>query len=524
MIQAMFLDDKKHSMDGFCKMVFLLFFIALFQSAALHAQNGGNSRIDRLFGGNIGVNMKWSGSGFSGLGARPEAMGGSITTLFSDAQSVSSNPAGLGFARGFSMVFDWSPGMTINPDGISKAIGLGSLEDRINTSLNETVRNNSSGGVVQPGAVQNASVHNNLDMNGGLKGAALMYGNPIFALAFSFHQPLQLDLQLNMSGVEFLAAALDNSGKETQRIFGIVNGNLNMVLVMRSSTIAAGTRLHPKLAVGLAYDNFNSSINIDGTFLPEGVIASASGDTRSFNDPARVQYDSLYTTIGGNLEGDDFRLRGGAGYHPTHNISIDATFSMPVDIQLSGSFAMIYNNIAALDLGADDNEEVFDVDKLVEDNLTKTEKQAFGLQNLNLKTPGNIAVGFSARWDNYLASLVYTKYFSALGYGLNYEKRDSLNVVTDAGSITQGVNFKSAIRLGIGVKPMMLGLGFISGKTFSQKIIAGESKPEVDDKGNLFLPMLSLGGSIKLTSHFQFDYVASLYNSSFFRFSTTYRL
>lgn len=500
---------------------FLMFSPPFAPSAA--AQDGSNSRIDRLYGGNLGLRFKWSGEGFSGIGSRADAMGGSISTLFSDAQSVAINPAGLGFARGFSVTFDWSPPLTVDPNVLTKVIGVGDLATRLNNELNEAARENSPNGVVLPGTVQEANVSSSLDMRGGLKGGAIMYGNPVFTIAAAFHQPFRLETQLNMSGMEFLAAALDDDGDETQRIFGTVNGNLNMELTIESSVIAAGTRLLPNLSVGLAYDNFNGEMNFASTFLPEGIISSAGGDTRAFNDPARAQYDSLFAITRGDWEGRAFRFRGGFGYHPTAGISLDAVFSLPFSMHLSGPFSMVHNNIRALDLSASSDEEVFDVDKLVEDNLTKTEKKVTKVNGIELQLAGSLALGFSSRWDNYVVSAVYTRYIDNLGYDFSYQQFDSLDVEEKTGRVQQGVAFGNGFRVGFGVRPMMLGLGFITGETFSSTIEDSGSHP-VKESNNIILPFFSLGGGIRVSSHFDVDYVLSLYNSSFFRFSTTYRL
>ncbi len=85
----------------------LSLFVLLIQPAASLAQNPfqrPKSSIDRLRGGNIGMNFKWSGVAFSGLGTRADAMGGSISTLYPGGESIHSNPAGLGFANGFSLI------------------------------------------------------------------------------------------------------------------------------------------------------------------------------------------------------------------------------------------------------------------------------------------------------------------------------------------------------------------------------------------------------------------------------------
>ncbi|MFQ6116502.1 MAG: hypothetical protein ACE5NG_20785, partial [bacterium] len=275
-------------------MYFLIVFLIL--PTLLTAQSNGTSRIDRLRGGIIGMKIKWSGEAFSGLGARADAMGGSISTLYPGAENLSWNPAGLGFAHGFQLTLDWSPPLTIDPGGI-----LG-IEDKINTSLMESAENNSPGGVVAPGTVEDAIVNSELDMRGGLKGGAFMYGNPYFAVAASFHEPLRIDSQMSMSGIEFKASALNDQGDVTHRMFGTVNGNFNLQMVFVTTSIGFGTRIIPNLAFGMAYDNFNGEVTFEGTFLPEGII-STRNDEAFFNDPKRTQYDSLFAMIKGDWEG-----------------------------------------------------------------------------------------------------------------------------------------------------------------------------------------------------------------------------
>ncbi|NIR52659.1 hypothetical protein GWO43_29065 [candidate division KSB1 bacterium] len=144
------------------------------------------------------MNFKWSGEAFSSLGSRADAMGGSISTLYPGAESISSNPAGLGFARGFQVTLDWAPPITIDPDGF-----LG-IEDEINQNLIETSLNNNppvdSLNFAHPeDVVEEATVNSELDMRGGLKGGALMYGTPYFTIAASFHQPFRLESQISIS-------------------------------------------------------------------------------------------------------------------------------------------------------------------------------------------------------------------------------------------------------------------------------------------------------------------------------------
>lgn len=516
----------------------LLLFLMIQFSTLLFAQDSDcqpsfeppKSSIDRLRGGIMGMNFKWSGAAFSGLGTRADAMGGSISTLYPGAESISSNPAGLGFARGFSITFDWSPPLVVDPGGI---IGI---EDKVNDALLQTAeesppRDPETGEFLAPEtAVEDASVNSNLDMRGGLKGGAVMYGTPVFAVAAAFHQPLRLESQINMSGIEFLAAAYNDDGDETHRIFGTINGNFNMNLNVETSSIGFGTRLLPNLALGLVYDNFNGDMTFESTFLPEGIISSASGDTRAFNDAAKTQYDSLFATARGDWEGNGIRMRGGLGYHPKPNISLDLTFSAPFTIDLRGPSRMVHNNIRALNLNPDCDEEVFNIDTLVVDNLTKTQRRETSISGLDLQVPGHLSLGFSTEWDNFLASVVYTRYFDHLGYQLAYtqtyaEVDTSGPKISEHGDIHQGVDLGSAFRLGIGVEQLIIGVGFVLGKTFREENMNAPGKtPDIAEKNGFFLPFFSLGGGVDVGAHFRLDYAFSLYNSSFLRFSTTYRL
>ncbi len=504
----------------------------LFSPAGSFAQNdnGSNSRLDRLRGGNIGMKIRWSGESFSGLGTRADAMGGSISTLFPSGDLISANPAGLGFARGFQVTLDWAPPLKINPGAI-----LG-LEGRINDGLIEAAKNNNPPldpltGVPRPDSVVTpADVTTQLTMPGGLKGGAVLYATPYFAVGAAFHQSLSLETQITVSGIEFLAAALDDEGKETNRIFGTINGNSNVVLTVESTTLAiASERLFPNLAVGLAYDNFGSELNFESTYLPEGIISSTGGDTRFFNDPARIQYDSLYAITRGDWQGSGDRFRLGLGYHPSSRFSLDLTLNQPFSIDLSGPFSMVHNNIRALNLGAGENEDVLDVDVLVEDNLTKTEKVRTEVPGMQIDAPGLLSLGFSARWGaNYVASAVYTHYFSKLAYNFAYTQFDSLGGRKETGAIRQGLRLKTAYRIGIGVEPLILGLGVTFAETFREirtveRDDLGNDVVDLDTGGaDFFIPIFSLGGTFHVGRHFRFDYVASLLNSSFFRFSTSY--
>ncbi|MFQ5650983.1 MAG: hypothetical protein ACE5IY_13660 [bacterium] len=510
------------SLDRFVWVLLAIFVLP----AGIFAQGSDvpTSQIERLRGGVIGMNLKWSGEAFSaGLGSRADAMGGSISTLFPDPESISSNPAGLAFTKGLRLTLDWSPPVTIDPTVFARPFGIGDVEDEINESLRDAARNNSPGGILKPETVQDAVVNSRLDMRGGLKGGVVSYGTSTFALAASFYQPFRLEAQFNVSGVEFLAVALDDGGNESQRIFGTVNGNLNANLNVENSSIGLGIRFLPNLSGGIAYDNLNGEINFAGTFLPEGIIRSAGGDSRAFNDPTRIQYDSLFATINGDWEGRTQRIRLGVGYHPTRHISLDATFTTPYRMKLSGPFSMIHNSIRALDLNAEGDEEVLDVDILVEDNLTKTEKKITQASGFELQGPGSLTMGFSAGWGNYVASFVYSKYFDNLGYRFRYEQFDSLLVQTKEGEIHQGMKLASSFRLGIGVEQLILGLGLLFGETF-KSTIENQKQPTLSKPDDFLLPFFSLGGGIKFSSHLRVDYVLSLYNSSFFRFSTTYRL
>jgi len=463
------------------------------------------------------MKFKWSGSFFSGLGVRADAMGGSISTLNPGAESISSNPAALGFARGFQITFDWAPPLTINPAGIF------SIEDRINETLMKTAENNSPGGVVAPGTVTDAEANTELDMRGGLKGGALLYGNPFISIGAAFHQPFRIESQVTMSGVEFLAVALDDDGKETNRIFGTVNGNSNFAMNFESSVIGVGARVLPNLALGMTYENVNGESSFESTFLPEGIISKGE-DIRAFNDPRRIQYDSLYAIIKGDWEGNGHRFRWGVGYHPTRSISVDATLALPITVDMRGQFSMVHNSIRALNLDAEGSEEVFLEDLLVEDNLTKTVKRITKVPGVDLEIPGSLSLGFSARWSNYVASAVYTQYFDHLAYRLSYDQFDSLNVPVRGGQIHQGIDLGKSFRIGIGVEPLILGLGIAFAESFRTELVDFRTKTEIADRNSLFFPFFSLGGGVKIGSRFRLDYVLDLYNSSFLRFSTSYRL
>lgn len=501
---------------------YLLIFSVILPSL-LSAQSNNKSRIDRIRGGILGMKIKWSGEAFSGLGSRADAMGGSISTLYPGAEIVSWNPAGLGFAQGFHITLDWSPPLTIDPSGFLK------IEKKINKSLMKTAENNSPDGVVAPGTVEDAIVNSELDMQGGLKGGALMYGNPIFAVAASFHEPFKFESQISMSGIEFNAVALNNDGELTHRILATLNGNFNLEMVLQTSSIGFGTQIVPNLSLGIAYDNYNGDTNFEGTFLPEGLISTRNSEA-IFNDPKKTQYDSLYAVIKGNWEGRGSRFRWGFGYHPNPNLSLDGIFILPTTISLTGPFSMIHNNIRALNLGADEDEEVFDIDKLVEDNLTKTEKRVTKIPGIDIEFPGSVALGFSMKWDHFLASFVYVKYFKSLGYKLSYDQFDSVHVKIKGVDLHQGINLSNAFRLGIGVEQLILGLGVVFAETFREEIneeiidTRVDTTMKIDKKHKFFIPFISLGGGFRLSSRLRLDYVISPYNSSFLRFSTSYSL
>ncbi len=518
----------KFNQDGitFLRRVLPYFFVLvtlLIFASGSNAQDDPSSRIDRLRGGTVGVKFKWSGEIFAGLGSRADAMGGSISTLFPDPETISSNPAGLGYAHGFAFTLDWAPPLQIDPTTLGKPFGLGNIEGEINDSLMEAAENNSPGGVVRPGTVEDVRLNSELDMRGGLKGGAAMYATRYFTIAAAFHQPFRFETQFNMAGMEILAVALDDNGDESQRIFTTINGNLNAKLTLNNSSIGVGTRLFHNLSVGATFENFNSDFEFSGNFLPEGIISSAGGDTRAFNDPAKVQYDSLFATVAGDWEGSGRRLRSGLGFHPNPNISLDAVVTLPFSIDLSGPFNMIHNNIRALNLNADEDEEVFDIDVLVEDNLTKTEKKITEVPGLRLEMPGSVSIGFSSKWNRkYRVSLVLIKYIENLSYRFTYRQFDSLLVQTKSGEVFQGLNLGNSVRLGGGIEQFMIGVGAVFAESFSQIVENGELT--TDTRNSLFLPFISLGGGVDLGSKFRLDYVLSLNASSFFRFSTTYRL
>ncbi|MFQ6116190.1 MAG: hypothetical protein ACE5NG_19175, partial [bacterium] len=221
----------------------------------------------------------------------------------------------------------------------------------------------------------------------------------------------------------------------------------------------------------------------------------------------------LFAVMKGDWEGSGFRFRWGLGYHLNPNLSLDAVFILPFTMALSGPFNMVHNNIRALNLGAGQDEDVLDV-----------EKRITQVPGIKFELPGSIALGVSTRWDHYLASAVYIKYFDHIGYKLSYDQFDSVNVKIKGGDIHQGINLGSAFRVGIGVQQLMLGLGVVFGETFKEEITDPGTEPEIAEEEKIFLPIFSLGGGFRLGSRFRLDYVISPYNSSFLRFSTSYRL
>lgn len=329
---------------------------------------------------------------------------------------------------------------------------------------------------------------------------------------------------MNISGMEFNAAALDADGEVTHRIFGTVNGNINLDLVVENASFGFGMRfLENRLGLGLALDSFSGDMNFEGTMLPEGIISTRNSEA-NFNDARRPHYDSLFARIDGDWQGDTERLRGGLAYHITPNMSLDAVLVSPFTLHLNGPFSMVHNNIRALNLGAGADEDVFDVDVLVEDNLTRTQKRITSVPGFKIEVPGQVALGFSARWDNYVASAVFIQYFDDLGYEFSFVQRDSLGQILESGRIHQGIALRNAFRFGIGVEQLILGLGVVFAETFNEKFDMDSLDPKDESRDKLFFPFISLGGGVQIGGRFRLDYSVSPYNSSFLRFSTSYRL
>jgi len=469
----------------------LLFIIFLLLASPSSGQN--TSELTDFHGGKYKFDLSFSNNFFSGVGSKVGGMGGDYGGLLPQSESLLWNPANLCFIKNHQITIDFTPPITINP---------GSFVD-INSEIRPAVDN----GIADIKG-ENFSMEDQdypdlrlaVGMEGGFRNGCFAFRSGDFVLAGAIFQPFDLALNLIGVGLEARIKTIEEDPTEEIIFLGSLDFSLSVMVRIQGVSLGLARRITPRWGIGASLERLSGTARINAQFPVEGIMVTA-GIERAFNDPNDPWENDLHSYVRGGYEGTANIFKIGTTYKINDRWGIGGVLSISRPLKMAGDLRIKQRTLPGLNL---ETEDILDPTQIDLDEPTKTiERRNPTGKLLVLNLPSSLGIGVSGRIGFLGLSLNYNRYFKEFSY--------SYEVVRDNEEVkySDGIKLKNGLRLGLDLKYLTLGMGFLTGE------IIGEPQ-------NITLPTFSLGTGFRPSGTLRIDLLLFALPSGVGKVSATY--
>ena len=457
-----------------------------------------NSKILNFNGGRLDASINFSSSIFYGIGGRASNLAGSISSFTPQAPTALLNPAALAWLNHSSLSLDFTPRVLADAS---------SLYD-INSEIEQSTIDGINAYRTEETEISPTKVGLKLGQAGNAAAGAIAF--PVYNFVFhaSYYRPINFNLDVLFTGLKTkLMTAIPMSDKEEEVIFNsFIEGPLAGRFGMSVASIGLSHKVADDMAVGFSIENYSAAFRANGVFEVNGTMLFA-GQEKSFNDPGDLWSNNLHQRIDSNYKGTGWGAKLGYTFRQSQNLSFDAVFSWAADIVTTGAMNLEMNTVPALniDMNADDEDEILIQAKLDLSKLTYTQPVYNKNYNeLTINQPKQLRLGAAYRLGSLEGHLSYGRYFHEFSF--------------EYGEGRIGLKLKNTLRLGLDLKYVQMGLGFVSAET----VLVG-SKALEDAHSSLLFPLFTLGTRFRFAEKYTLHFTAVSVPMPFMRMSVGYQ-
>ncbi|HID95321.1 MAG TPA: hypothetical protein EYP53_04595 [Candidatus Latescibacteria bacterium] len=476
-----------------------------------------DSEITEFRGGILSVRMSGSSSFLYGPGAYSAGMGGTFSGVVNRSAGVFSNPAGLGFLEKSNLTFDTNPGFMIDPARFYDI--QGKIDEAVDDVVKDMSPEEKKGTVIEDMKKRGKLNYIDFSMKGGLSGG-LHTGSiglvlPGLVFGAGVYQPLNLNLSAVWTGFK---TAIENTevsdGDTTITTFlATTDANINMRTRVNLTTLALSREVVPDWTVGLSLDRYDMRLLVDAKFNNEGMISSTARGEEAFGDPTLGwlgpgKQNTLDALIRGDFEDTGWGVKIGTSYRLGRHLSFDGFLNFPPSLDLRGRLMVSHNTLDALNLEAEEGEDILDTSKLILSQLTRTKNATTTSDYLHINLPRSYNLGAAFHAGSFAFVLNYSQYSGELSFDYRCETKEAITPPPSAASrddsvvvlhraYSEGLRLKNGIRMGLDLRYLRFGGGVIFADEVSSGFKDKEGNPR-EPVTDLPLPFFSMAMTIPI--------------------------
>ncbi|MBN2011612.1 hypothetical protein JW960_19935 [candidate division KSB1 bacterium] len=449
--------------------------------------------LTKFVGGTYQVEFSMMNNLFLGVGSRVGSMGGDYGGIYSRSESILWNPANIGWVEQSQWTLDISPAIMIDPGSFVD------LDNEIHTAVDDGIAD-----MKAPGFTMQGDDYPAMNMNIGTKcsfgtGSFVLRG-PYFNFGAALIRPFDMSMSLLGTGTK---AKIESGDGEDPALAVTMYTTIDLSVAsnihVQGWTMGAARKITPRWTAGFSMERLSGMADLNGKFQINGIMVTA-GNERAFNNPDDPWENSLSSSMYGQYEGHSTTFKFGSTFKLNPNWGIGTVLAMAKPLKMAGDMTIKQRTLAALNLGAEGDEEILDVTSnqfdlaeptrtVIVDNPTS--------KTLTLNMPSYFGLGITGKMGFFGLSLNYNQYFGEFSYEYNFVRNQGLGNEEQV-NYAQGIRLSNSIRFGLDFKIFRLGAGAMMGTMFN------DNDPESEDK-SMIVPSFTLGTGFHITRQLGVD-------------------
>ncbi len=523
---------KKISSHCFLLAGFLIFSVSLAVA---------DSEVREFRGGSLDFYFSASSSILYGPGSRSAAMGGTYYTPGNGSNALFWNPAALGFLETSETRFDLSPALIINPGDFVDV--QQEINDAVDGVIKDMTPDNKKNTIIEEMKRDGRLSYPEFSAEGGLPGgfnsgsAALVFQD--MALGVGIYQPLTLELSAVATGFRMIMENTEVSGGDTTITKFLVNtdASINLDVRLNIATFALAKNITENWTVGVSADRYDTRVLVSAKFDNQGMMSSTARGEETFGDPnagwlGPGKHNDLDAFVTGDIQNTSWGMKVGTALRISKFLGFDAFLNIPPSqLDMKNELRISYSSLDALNLEAEEGEDILDTSRLILSQLTRTKNTTYTSEYLRLSLPRSFTLGTHLRAGFFTLALNYSQYSGSLSLDYKCTEQRAItpppsassrddSLATSYRAYSEGFTPKNSFRLGMDFGLFRLGGGVIIGDEVSSGF-KEDGQPR-EPKTGIILPFFSTGLTVPLKENLKIGTVLVALPLTALRISVNY--
>ncbi|MCD6169385.1 MAG: hypothetical protein J7J76_02390 [Candidatus Latescibacteria bacterium] len=502
---------------------------------------GADSEVREFRGGSLDFYFSGSSSILFGPGAHSAGMGGTYYTPGNGSNALFWNPAGLGFIETSETRFDVSPPLIINPSDFVD------MQQEINDAVDGVIKDmspdNRKDTIIEEMRRDGRLSYPEFSARGGLPGGfnsgsvALVLRD--MALGVGVYQPLTLELKAVATGFRIVMENTEVSGGDTTITKFLINtdASINLNVGLNTTSFSLARNITKDWTVGISADRYDTKVLVSANLDNQGMMSSTARGEETFGDPnagwlGPGKRNDLEAFVSGDLQNTSWGMKVGTALRIGKSIGLDAFLNIPPSrLVMKDKVRISYSSLDALNLEAEEGEDILDTSRLILSQLTRTKNTTYTSEHLSLNLPRSLTLGTHLRAGFFTLALNYSQYSGSLSLDYRCKEQRAItpppsassrddSLATSYRAYSEGFTPKSSFRVGMDFGLFRLGGGAIIGDEVSSGF-KEDDQPREPQTG-IILPFFSTGLTVPLKENLKMGMVLAALPLTALRISVNY--